>query len=76
MSMDGDETKAEVMVDGDDRRGLETVVEEPQVVVADGGGGGGRLAMLKTKLGLLAGRNLVASTLRRWSQSEATTSSS
>ncbi|CAA7055915.1 unnamed protein product [Microthlaspi erraticum] len=75
VSMDGDEAKGAVMVNGDDQRGLETVVEEPEVVVADGGGGGGRLAMLKTKLGLLAGRNLVASTLRRWSQSEATSSS-
>ncbi|KAL1195007.1 F-box/LRR-repeat protein 16 [Cardamine amara subsp. amara] len=77
VSMDGDETNGVGVVD---QRVLETVVEEP-ALVADGDGGvevagGGRLglAMLKTKLGLLAGRNLVASTFRRWSQSEATSS--
>ncbi|KFK34272.1 hypothetical protein AALP_AA5G123400 [Arabis alpina] len=70
VSMDGDETKGAVVVDEDDGRGLETVVEEPAPVVV----GGGRLAMFKTKLGLLAGRNLVASTFKRWSQSEATSS--
>lgn len=80
LSMDGDETNGVGMVDGGDQRVLETVVEEPPPV-ADGDGsagvaGGGRLglAMLKTKLGLLAGRNLVACTFRRWSQSEATSS--
>ncbi|XP_010426552.1 PREDICTED: F-box/LRR-repeat protein 16 [Camelina sativa] len=80
VSMDGDETNDSGMVDGGDQRVLETVVEDPPPV-ADGNGGvevagGSRLglAMLKTKLGLLAGRNLVASTFRRWSQGEATSS--
>ncbi|CAF2151523.1 unnamed protein product [Brassica napus] len=79
VSMDGDETKGTVMVSEDGGRGLETVVEEVLTPVADGGGdaevegGGGRLAMLKTKL--LASKNFVAFTLRRWLQSEATSSS-
>jgi len=81
VSMDDDETNGVGLVDGGDQRVLETVVEEeaPPVIDGDGGlgvAGGGRLglAILKTKLGLLAGRNLVACTLRRWSQSEATSS--
>ncbi|ESQ45517.1 hypothetical protein EUTSA_v10011152mg [Eutrema salsugineum] len=80
VSMDGDETKGPVLVNEDDQRGLEMVVEEPPV--ADGGGdaevagGAGKLAMFKTKLGLLVSKSFVASTFRRWSQSEATSSSS
>ncbi|CAN8254813.1 unnamed protein product [Cochlearia groenlandica] len=38
-----------------------------------GGGGGGRLAMFRAKLELLAGKNFLH--FRRWSQSEATSSS-
>ncbi|VVB05115.1 unnamed protein product [Arabis nemorensis] len=76
VSLDDDETKGAVMVNEDDRRGLETVVEDPAPVAGVGAEvvGVGRLAMFKTKLGLLAGKNLVASTFRRWSQSEATSS--
>ncbi|KAG7565124.1 Leucine-rich repeat cysteine-containing subtype [Arabidopsis suecica] len=81
VSMDDDETSGVGIVDGGDQRVLETVVEEDPLPVTDGDGGagfasGGRLglAILKTKLGLLAGRNLVACTFRRWSQSEATSS--
>ncbi|KAJ0230453.1 F-box/LRR-repeat protein 16 [Hirschfeldia incana] len=77
VSMDGDETKGPVMGSEDGGgSGLETVVEEVLTPVADGGGdgevagGGGRLAMLKMKL--LASRNFVAFTLRRWLLSEAT----
>ncbi|KAL0729995.1 hypothetical protein Bca4012_026088 [Brassica carinata] len=78
VSMDGDETKGPAVIGSEDGgRGLETVVEEVLTPVADGGGdteiaagGGGRLAMLKTKL--LASKNFVAFTLRRWLQSEAT----
>ncbi|KAF3573424.1 hypothetical protein F2Q69_00061434 [Brassica cretica] len=49
VNMDGDETKG-AMVNEDEQRGFETVVEELLLPVASGG----RLAMFKTKLGLLA----------------------
>ncbi|KAF3496265.1 hypothetical protein DY000_02055729 [Brassica cretica] len=67
--MDGDETKG-AMVNEDEQRGFETVVEELLLPVASGG----RLAMFKTKLGLLASKNFIVSTLERCSRSEATTS--
>lgn len=80
VSMDGDETEAVVVVDGE----VETVVEEPRVAQAGGivaeigssnGGGGSRLAMIRSKLGFLAGRNLVTCTFRRWSHNDNASSS-
>ncbi|XP_056850594.1 F-box protein SKIP2 isoform X2 [Raphanus sativus] len=70
--MDGDVSEATVAVDGE----VETAVREPRVGQADGGGvpevvssngGGSRLAMIRSKLGFLGGRNLVTCTFRRWS---------
>ncbi|EOA25382.1 hypothetical protein CARUB_v10018713mg [Capsella rubella] len=81
VSMDGDETNGTGIVDGGDQRVLETVVEDlPPVADGNGGvevAGVSRLglAMLKAKLGLIAGRNLVACTFRRWSQGEEANSS-
>ncbi|CAH8305774.1 unnamed protein product [Eruca vesicaria subsp. sativa] len=74
VSMDGDETKGLGIGSEDGGRGLETVVEEVMTPAADGGGDGegGRLVMLKTRL--LASKNFVASTLRRWLLSEANSS--
>ncbi|KAG7539417.1 F-box domain [Arabidopsis suecica] len=83
VSMDSDETEAVVVVDGE----VETVVEEPRVVQAGGivaeigsgnsGGnnGGSRLATIRSKLGFLAGRNLVTCTFRRWSHNDNASSS-
>ncbi|XP_010464300.1 PREDICTED: F-box protein SKIP2-like [Camelina sativa] len=85
VSMDSDETEAVVVVDGE----VETVVvEEPRVAQASGvvaeigsgnvvGGnnGGSRLATIRSKLGFLAGRNLVTCTFRRWSHNDNASSS-
>ncbi|XP_010444675.1 PREDICTED: F-box protein SKIP2 [Camelina sativa] len=85
VSMDIDETEAAVVVDGE----VETVVvEEPRVAQAGGavaeigsannvGGnnGGSRLATIRSKLGFLAGRNLVTCTFRRWSHNDNASSS-
>lgn len=61
-------SEATVAVDGE----VETVVGEPRVgqaEVVSGNGGGSRLAMIRSKLGFLGGRNLVTCTFRRWSSS-------
>uniref|UniRef100_A0A1J3HAB1 F-box protein SKIP2 n=1 Tax=Noccaea caerulescens TaxID=107243 RepID=A0A1J3HAB1_NOCCA len=77
VSMDSDEAEATVAVDGE----AESHVEERRV--GQGGGvvpeivsggnssnGGSRLAMIRSKLGFLAGRNLVTCTFRRWSHND------
>lgn len=53
-----------------DRDGTENVVEPPAVAAHDGpavGATAGRSRSFKARLGLIAGRNLVSSTFRRWS---------
>ncbi|KFK28417.1 hypothetical protein AALP_AA8G512100 [Arabis alpina] len=83
VSMDSDETEATLaVVDGE----VEAVmVENPRMAQAGGGGvvvpeigtgnGGGnngvsRLAMFRSKLGFLTGRNLVTCTFKRWSHND------
>ncbi|CAH8329811.1 unnamed protein product [Eruca vesicaria subsp. sativa] len=77
--MDGDGSgEATVAVDGEVETGLgETRVGEAGGVaeIGSGNGGGGRLAMIRSKLGFLGGRNLVTCTFRRWSQNDNGTSS-
>ncbi|XP_010558884.1 PREDICTED: F-box protein SKIP2 [Tarenaya hassleriana] len=78
VSVDGNEPYAMVDANGGNGgvRVLEAVVEDhPTDQIADAEASsnvnnGGRLAMVRTRLGFLACRNLVACTLRRWSHGD------